>query len=138
MGPVYNHYSSVNCSFSDAQAKKVPIFYPKLSSSTKILDCRSPKCLNLDTSSLDVPRNALAASLQWQFQKLLLRLAPHTVFSTAPENHLDIFYQKTSTFPRKQSVNFLLDVQHPVLVSLLPADTRGSVGRSSRCRYRWL
>ncbi|KAJ9695001.1 hypothetical protein PVL29_010475 [Vitis rotundifolia] len=41
--PCTTHYTCTNCSFSDP--KKVPIFNPELSSSSKILDCRNPKCL---------------------------------------------------------------------------------------------
>ncbi|XP_034694879.1 probable aspartyl protease At4g16563 [Vitis riparia] len=50
--PCTTHYTCTNCSFSDAEPKKVPIFNPKLSSSSKILGCRNPKCV--DTSSPDV------------------------------------------------------------------------------------
>ncbi|KAJ9695003.1 hypothetical protein PVL29_010477 [Vitis rotundifolia] len=50
--PCTTHYTCTNCSFSDAAPKKAPIFNPELSSSSKILGCRNPKCVN--TSSPDV------------------------------------------------------------------------------------
>ncbi|RVX06085.1 probable aspartyl protease At4g16563 [Vitis vinifera] len=44
--PCTTDYTCTNCSFSAADPKKVPIFDPKLSSSSKILDCRNPKCVS--------------------------------------------------------------------------------------------
>lgn len=42
--PCTENYTCKNCSFSSADPKKLPIFYPDRSSSSKILDCRHSKC----------------------------------------------------------------------------------------------
>ena len=45
--PCTTRYKCTNCSFSDADPKKVPIFNPELSSSDKIFGCRDPKCVSI-------------------------------------------------------------------------------------------
>ncbi|GMY25355.1 probable aspartyl protease At4g16563 [Fagus crenata] len=42
--PCTARYYCTNCDFPDINPKKIPSFFPKLSSSSKFLDCQNPKC----------------------------------------------------------------------------------------------